>query len=122
MSNLNEIYNNLEKHLKKNEKREDCVLLEKNNEPILLDNFSKSRFRARHFRYKDNCVIPYFNKLAGLKVRFSELCKLLCNYINKNSLYLENGLIRCDAFLQSFVGKETASFIFLIGKFRLILQ
>ena len=121
MSNLNEIYTNLEKHLSKHSKR-DGVITEKKIEPILLDNFSKSRFRNRHFKYQDNGQIPYFNKLAGLKVRFSEVCKLLCNYIIQNSLYLDNGLISCDNFLQSLVGKETTTFMFLVSKFRLILQ
>jgi len=121
MSNLNEIYTKLEKHLSKNENREG-VILEKKTEPLLLDNFSKSRFRNRRFKYLENNSIPYFNKLAGIKVRFSEVCKLLCNYIIQNSLYLDNGLISCDPFLQSLVGKETTTFMFLLAKFRLILQ
>ena len=121
MSNLNEIYTNLEKHLSKNEIR-DGVILERKSEPILLDNFSKSRFRNRHFKYLENNNISFFNKLAGIKVRFSEVCKLLCNYIIQNSLYLDNGLISCDPFLKSLVGKETTTFMFLLAKFRLILQ
>ena len=121
MSNLNEIYTNLENHLLKNDKR-DGVILEKKVEPVLLDNFSKSRFRNRHFSYKTNCEIPYFNKLAGIKTRFSDVCKLLCNYIIQNSLYLENGLISCDTFLQALVGKKTTTFMFLVSKFRTILQ
>ena len=121
MSNLNEIYNNLEKHLSKNKNR-DGVILERKENPILVDNFSKSRFRNKHFKYLENTNIPYFNKLAGIKVRFSEVCKLLCNYIIQNSLYLENGLISCDPFLQTLVGKETTTFMFLVAKFRLILQ
>ena len=121
MSNLNEIYSNLEKHLSKNEKH-NGVILEKKVGPVLLDNFSKSRFRQRHFKYQDNIQIPYFNSLTGLKARFSEVCKLLCNYIIQNSLYLENGLIRCDDYLKSVIGKETTTFLFLVSKFRLILQ
>lgn len=121
MSNLNEIYTNLEKHLSKNKNR-DGVILERKENPILVDNFSKSRFRNNHFKYLEQSTIPYFNKLAGIKVRFSEVCKLLCNYIIQNSLYLENGLISCDPFLKTLVGKETTTFMFLVAKFRLILQ
>ena len=136
MSNINEIYENLELHLKKHKKDNKDKLHNKHNRDnkdnreklpeeskkmLFVDSLSNSRFRQNKFQYKSDGPVPYFNVLEGQKVKFSNLCLLLCDYIVNNSLYLDNGLIKCDDFLRSFCGKDTVSFIWLVSQFRRIL-
>lgn len=114
MSDLNTIYENLKLHISENGK--------KIRKPLFISNFSKSRFRNHHFKYLEENAIPYFKERAGQAVKYSELCKLICDYIRINNLYLSNGNIKCDLFLKRISEKDSVSFIWLLNKFRMILQ
>jgi len=114
MSDLNTIYENLKQHISNSEK--------KITKPLFISMLSKSRFRNHHFKYLEQNNIPYFNERAGKTVKYSDLCKLICEYIRINNLYLSNGNIKCDEFLKHISERDSVSFIWLISRFRMILQ
>jgi hypothetical protein len=114
MSDLNEIYENLKRPISDNEK--------KNRRPLFVSILSKSRFRNHHFKYLVQNSIPYFNERAGKKIKYSDVCKLICEYVKSNNLYIDNGTIKCDDFLKQLSGRDTVTFIWLLSKFSMILQ
>lgn len=82
----------------------------KTNKVIYLRD---SEFRYNYFSYKDG-----FSEGGAL---YKDVWSKLRNYIAMNSLYLEDGNIKCDDFLKKYCKSETTSFFKLAAAFRRIL-
>jgi hypothetical protein len=131
MSSLNDLYDKLGKRMidieniikKTNVKRQDLQtavlsMNELSQTPYNTTAFTcqDSLFKDVKFRFKPNPIInhPLLHTNKNTPIRFSDLCKLLVEYISINKLFTDKGYINCDHFLKSITGTETATFFTIL--------
>lgn len=102
MSDLNEICANLKNHIIGNKTTYDTIELRDSN------------FRQQYFKYN-----KAFSNGGDF---YSDICKLLTNYIIRNKLVLSDGTIKCDTFLRNYCNSDVVSFFILIKQLRLVIQ
>jgi len=89
-----------------------------------LTVFYSSSFRKHVFHLKamPSVIHPILVKNAGTKIRYCDVCGFLRLYIFKYGLSLGGGQIKCDAFLKSICGSDTASFFEILAHFKQIIE
>ena len=102
------------------------VPVEKLGQPSFdeLRNYRDSTFRKVQFQFQKNPVVshPFLESQKGKKITYENLCTLVREYIYKNGLMRDGGVIQCDAFLQQICRAETTTFIGLLQNFNRIIQ
>ena len=86
-------------------------------DPNYKKSFSNSAFRNVLFKFKSYPLITHkvLECKKGQTITYSELCKLLTQYISINNLFnFENHTIICDDLLKLVTGNETTTFINLL--------
>ena len=86
-------------------------------DPNYKKSFSNSAFRNVLFKFKSYPLITHkvLEYKKGQTITYSELCKLLTQYISINNLFnFENHTIICDDLLKLVTGNETTTFINLL--------
>jgi len=74
-----------------------------------------------HFHNKPHVKNSILIEKAGKPVTYSDLCRFLRTYIINNNLLEENGLIKCDTFLQKVCRKDTVSLFELLKHVKQII-
>jgi hypothetical protein len=109
LENTNDIYHKLNSTtLPKN------VQSYKNNS---ISTFQNSAFRNNVFQFKTYPIIVHkiLECKKGEKITYTQLCKLLTQYIFSNNLFdFENNTIICDDLLRLITGYDTTTFLILL--------
>jgi hypothetical protein len=107
LENTNAIYNKL-----------NSITLPKNVSSYKNNTiFKNSSFRNNLFQFKTHPTIAHkiLECKKGEKITYTQLCKLLTQYIFLNNLFdFENNTIICDDLLKLICGYDTTTFILLL--------
>ena len=131
MASLQKLYDKLEKQIQTVEKalentnaiynKLNSTSLPKNVQSYTkkhsIDKFQKSAFRNNVFKFKINPAIEHkiLESKKGEKISYTQLCKLLTQYIFSNNLFdFENNRIICDDLLKLITCYDTTTFLYLL--------
>ena len=84
-----------------------------------LFTFKGSDFRHQTFRVKTT-IDPLLT--AGVLLSYTELCRILREYLIQHELVGSSGTIRCDPLLKALTNQETTTFFEIVRCFRSIVE